>query len=80
MRAWLVNIFKASALRGAAMLGRGASVKTPDYEISAPTTQGVIKIMRALRDMPPHQPLRPVSKRNSISEKVQAEEPMIIDG
>lgn len=35
--------------RLAALLGRGASVKTGDFEIEAATTDGVVQIMREIQ-------------------------------
>lgn len=63
-----------------ALLGRGASVRTSDFEIRAATPEGVLAMMRELRAMPPTRPLLPSGNNDSLPTTVQAEEPMTVKG
>ncbi|MCJ9668527.1 MULTISPECIES: hypothetical protein [unclassified Neorhizobium] len=80
MQDWLVVIFRYGWQRLTAMLGGGASIKTPDYEIRAPTTEGVITIMRALHDVPVKSALPGPRKHDPLMATVKAKEPMIVRG
>lgn len=78
--AMMLGLFKWLSLRLPALVWRGSSIRTADYEIHAPTTDGVLTLMRELRHMPPARPLLPTGKHDSLPDTVQAEEPMTVKG
>lgn len=80
MLATFTTCFNWLALRLPAVLWRGSSVRTADFEIRAPTTEGVRVLMQELRNMPPTQPLPSPAKNDSLPGTVQAEEPMTVKG
>jgi len=77
---WFIELLKVGAHRAAAVLARGASVKTPHYEIRAPTTDGVVTIMQAVHELAATRPLPRSPNGDSVATTVQAEEPMTVKG
>lgn len=80
MPEWLIVLSKVAAQRAAALIARGASVKTPHYEIRAPTTDGVVTIMQAVHELATARPLPRSPNSDSVAGTVQAEEPMTVKG
>ena len=80
MPEWLIVLLKGIAQPLGKLLARGVSVKTPNYEIQAPTTDGVLTIMQAVHELAVRRPLPQPQNGDSVVGTVQAEEPMTVKG
>lgn len=58
--AWYKDLAEWSTQRLGAFLGHGASVRTHDFEVKAATADGVIRLLREIRDIQPRDPIIPM--------------------
>lgn len=65
--AWYTDLAEWSTQRLGALLGHGASVRTDDFEVKAATADGVIRLLREIRNMPPRDAMRVFIEPRTIS-------------
>lgn len=58
--AWYKDLAEWSIQRLGAFLGHGASIRTDEFEVKAATADGVIRLLREIRDMQPRDPVIPM--------------------
>lgn len=65
--AWYRDLAEWSTQRLGALLGHGASVRTDEFEVKAATADGVIRLLREIRNMPRRDAMRVVIEPRAIS-------------
>lgn len=64
--AWYKDLAEWLTQRLGALLGHGASVRTDEFEVKAATADGVIRLLREIRNMPRRDAMRVVIERRAI--------------